>query len=161
MPAEPLPADIPEPIRAPVRVSRLPVFAALAQGFFAVVLGLWPVVNLPSFEAVAGKAPDHWSLITAALLFAAIGLSLFISAVRRDVTIEVFLLGLLTALSRAGADIFFYITAHLPAVHLLDAVAEMLFVALWCFALRDVRRKRHPISLDPPIFGQATEKRGP
>ncbi len=139
---------------APVSVSRLPIFAALAQGFFCVVLGLWPVVGIHSFESIAGVAPDHWCLTVASLLLATIGVSLLISAIRRDIAVEVFVLGIATALALAVSEVAFFVARRIPAVHLLDATAEILFVALWVFALRDLRRKgRAPLPFPsiPPI----------
>ena len=150
---------------APAAPSKLPIFAAIAHGFFCLVTGLWPVVSLHSFEAVTGPKTDHWLLSLAALLLAAIGLSMLIAALRRDIASEVFVLGLAAALSLAGTDITFVIERSIPPVYLLDAVAESLFVALWIFAIRDVRRRKRAAaaSLPPadlPLAGHITTPRG-
>jgi hypothetical protein len=131
---------------------KLPIFAALAQGFFCLVLGIWPVVGFHSFEIVTGQKPDHWLLTLAGLLLAAIGASMLTSAIRRDVAFEVFALGLITSLSLACTDIIFVIERSIPPVYLLDAVAESLFVTLWFFAIRDLRRSRRlpEAPLSPP-----------
>jgi hypothetical protein len=140
---------------------KLPIFAACAQGFFCLVLGLWPVVSYQSFQSVTGQRPDHWLLSLAGMLLAGIGLSMLISAVRRDVAFEVFALGLITALSLACTDVVFVIERSIPAVYLLDAVAESLFVTLWVFAIRDTRRARRlPADPVPPIVGKSPEPGG-
>ncbi len=74
---------------------------------------------------------------------------MLISAIRRDVAFEVFALGLITALSLACTDIIFVIERSIPAVYLLDAVAESLFVTLWVFAIR-VHAGRPPTPGRPP-----------
>jgi hypothetical protein len=145
----------------PPPLRKLPVFAAFAQGFFCLVLGLWPVIGYESFEALTGQKPGHWLLTLAGLLLAGIGLSMLISAIRRDIAFEVFVLGLITALSLAATDVIFVIERSIPAVYLLDCVAESLFVTLWVFAIRDTRRTRR-LSADPapPTVGKLTEPGG-
>jgi hypothetical protein len=136
----------------PTPFRKLPIFAAFAQGFFCLVIGLWPVVSFSSFQSVTGQKPDHWLLTLAGLLLAGIG---------RDIAFEVFAIGLITALSLAVTDIVFVIERSIPAVYLLDAVAESLFVTLWVFAIRDLRRvRRLPENPAPPAIGATTEPGG-
>jgi hypothetical protein len=143
------------------KVRKFPIFAAVAQGFFCLVLGLWPVVSFQSFQSVTGQKPDHWLLSLAGLLLAGIGSSMLIAAIRRDIAFEVFALGLITALSLACTDIVFVIERIIPAVYLLDAVAESLFVTLWVFAIRDTRRARRlPVDPAPPVVGNTNEPEG-
>jgi len=141
------PAASPPPARR-----KLPIFAALAQGFFCLVLGLWPILGFQSFLSVTGQKPDHWLLALAGLLLAGIGASMLISAIRRDIAFEVFVLGLFTALSLAATDVIFVIERGIPVLYLLDAVAESLFVTLWIFAIRDLRRNpRRDSGLPDPV----------
>ena len=136
------------------------------------VIGLWPVVSYQSFQSVTGQKPDHWLLSLAGLLLAGIGSSMLISAIRRDVAFEVFAIGLITALSLGATDIIFVIERSIPAVYLLDAVAESLFVTLWIFAIRSTRSAadstrsaRRPAATKaapaaPPIDDKTTEPGG-
>jgi len=156
----PLPPLVPSSSSEPSapRARKFPIFAAFAQGFFCLVIGLWPVVSFQSFQSVTGQKPDHWLLSLAGLLLAGIGTSMLIAAIRRDIAFEVFAIGLITALSLAGTDVVFVIERSIPAVYLLDAVAESLFVTLWVFAIRDTRRARRlPADPAPPIVGNTTE----
>jgi hypothetical protein len=138
------------------------VFAAFAQGFFYLVIGLWPVLGYQSFLAVTGQRADHWLLTLVGLLLAGIGTSMIIAAIRRDIAFEVFAIGLITALSLGVTDVVFVVERSIPAVYLLDAVAESLFVTLWVFAIRDLRRIRQlPVVPAPPKAGNATEPGGP
>jgi hypothetical protein len=93
---------------------------------------------------------------------------MLISALRRDVAFEVFAIGLITALSLAATDIIFVIERSIPAVYLLDAVAESLFVTLWVFAIRSSRGARYSTRASPlpaapaapaapPILASTTE----
>jgi hypothetical protein len=58
--------------------------APFAQGLFYVVTGLWPVIHLRSFEAVAGRKRDRWLVQTTGALIAAIGVSLLVAARDRN-----------------------------------------------------------------------------
>jgi hypothetical protein len=136
---------------------KFPVFAAFAQGFFCLVLGLWPVVDRPAFMAITGLKAEAYLLTLAGLLLAGIGVSMLVAAIRRDIAFEVFAIGIITALSLAGTDIVFVIERNIPVLYLLDAVAESLFVTLWVFAIRDLRRARQlPASPAPPAAGTTT-----
>jgi len=136
---------MPDPLTSSQPAPRkLPIFAAFAQGFFCLVIGLWPVLAFQSFQNLTGQKPDHWLLTLAGLLLAGIGCSMLIAAIRRDIAFEVFVIGLVTALSLAVTDIIFVIEGSIPPVYLLDAVAESLFIALWIFAIRDLKRARRP-----------------
>ncbi|HEX4084570.1 MAG TPA: hypothetical protein VHY22_06665 [Chthoniobacteraceae bacterium] len=142
---------------------KLPIFAAFAQGFFCLVMGLWPVVdryaflNLTGLKANPSLGGEPYLLTLAGLLLAGIGASMVIAAIRRDIAFEVFAIGLFTALSLAGTDIVFVIERSIPLLYLLDAVAESLFVTLWVFAIRDLRRARQiPAAPAPPAVGTTT-----
>jgi peptidoglycan/LPS O-acetylase OafA/YrhL len=135
---------------------KLPIFVAVMHGFFCLVLGLWPVAAFASFQAVTGEKADRWLITVVGMLLAGIGSSLLIAAIRRDIAFEVFALGIITALSLCVTDIIFVIERSIPAVYLLDAVAESLFVTLWVFAIRDLRRPRRLAASQPPPPGIGT-----
>lgn len=140
---------------------KLPIFAALAQGFFCIVIGLWAVVDFSAFVNVTAQKPDQWLVTLAGLLLASIGASMIISAFRRDIAFEVFFIGLAAALSLAATDIFFVIKGVLPLRFLLDAVAELLFVTLWIFAIRACWPTRPPrAETAPPAVEKIAEPRG-
>jgi peptidoglycan/LPS O-acetylase OafA/YrhL len=146
-------AEVNRNVDAPAQKRKLPIFAAFTQGFFCLVLGLWPVVSFQSFQAVTGQKPDHWLISVAGMLLAGIGSSMLIAAIRRDIAFEVFTIGIVTAMSLGVTDIIFVIERSIPAVYLLDAVAESLFVTLWVFAIRDLRRPRRLVTSQPPPPG--------
>ncbi|WP_437802577.1 hypothetical protein [Sorangium sp. So ce693] len=64
------------------------IFLAGAQGLFYVIAGIWPLVNLRTFEAVTGPKSDRWLAKTTGLLIAVIGTTLVISARRSRIPLE-------------------------------------------------------------------------
>jgi hypothetical protein len=159
-------AEIPIPPSQPAgsaaaRCRQAPDLRAFAQGFFCLVIGFGR-----SSASNPSKASPARSRITGCsrspgLLLAGIGSSMLIAAIRRDIAFEVFAIGLITALSLAVTDIIFVIERSIPAVYLLDAVAESLFVTLWVFAIRDTRRARRlPADPAPPAIGSHHRTRG-
>ena len=149
-------------------IPRLPMFAAIAQGFYCTVIGLWAVIGFNSLMTVTGQKTDHWAVALAGLLLAGIGLSLLTAAVRRDIAVEVYGLGVMAALGMAMTDAVFVIERSIPAVYLLDAVAELLFVTLWVFAIRAAwnargvsrRGARLPVNPFPPQANAGTTETG-
>jgi hypothetical protein len=135
-PGEAAPAPTPAP-----SISKLPLLAAAAHGFFFVVMGLWPLVSLDTFEAVSGPKTDHWLVITVGLLIAVIGAALLLAAVRRNVGLEMFVLGIGAAVALASVDVVFVIKRTISPIYLLDVVAEALFITLWIFAAKARQRR--------------------
>jgi hypothetical protein len=139
-----------EPVRpaqiAAPKKSKLPLLAAAAQSFYFLVTGLWPLISIATFEAVTGKKTDHWLVIAVGLLVTVIGSALFLSAARRRVEVEAFTLGIGAAIALAGVDIFHVFKGTIGWVYLVDAVAEMLLIALWVFAARAQRRARKNVT---------------
>ena len=139
-PAPPNEITAPHEIAPAPGISKLPLLAAAAPGFFFVVTGLWPVVSLDTFEAVSGPKTDHWLVITVGLLIAIIGAALLLAAVRRSVGPEMFVLGIGAAFALASVDVVFVFKGTIWKVYLLDFVAEALFITLWVFAAKARRR---------------------
>lgn len=140
------PLDSPSAPAAVPGISKLPLLAAAAHGFFFLVTGLWPIVSLATFEAVSGPKTDHWLVITVGWLIAVMGAALLLSAVRRRVGLEMFVLGIGAALALAGVDVVFVFKGTIPPIYLLDAVAEALFITLWFFAAKASRARRAKVA---------------
>jgi hypothetical protein len=102
-------------------------------------MGLWPLVAMPSFLAVAGPKTDLWLVRTLGLLVVVIALVLLRAARSGKVSDDVALLGAASALAFACLDVVFVSTRDVPSVYLLDAIPEILLVAGWGLAARRER----------------------
>ena len=54
----------------------LPQGLPLEQGLFDLTSGIWPLLDMPSFEAVTGRKTDKWLVKTVGLLVAVSGSAL-------------------------------------------------------------------------------------
>jgi hypothetical protein len=95
------------------------------QGIYFLVTGLWPVFNISSFEKVSGPKTDKWLVKTFGLLVAGTGIVLIVAKDSPK------LLGILSALALGLTDIYYSLKGRISKTYLLDAVAEVIFVALW------------------------------
>jgi hypothetical protein len=100
------------------------------QGAYYVLTGVWPLLHLPSFEAVTGPKGDDWLVRMVGLLAAAIGLTLLLAARRADPPSEIRLLAITSALSFAGVDVFYAAADRIADIYLLDAAVELGFAAV-------------------------------
>jgi ABC-type branched-subunit amino acid transport system permease subunit len=95
------------------------------QGAYYALTGLWPVVHLPSFEAVTGPKVDDWLVHMVGLLAAAIGIALGIAALRGEArTLTAIGLAAGSALAFAGIDLWYGFGGRISPIYLADAVAE-------------------------------------
>jgi hypothetical protein len=106
-------------------------YLAVVQGSFYVATGLWPVFNLRTFEAVTGRKRDGWLVKTTGLLIAAVGSAVLLGGRRGRDRAQTAWLGASTAAALGAADIYYVARKRIPRVYLLDAAAELAFVAGW------------------------------
>jgi hypothetical protein len=103
---------------------------ATVQGTYFLTTGLWPIVHLPSFEAVTGPKTEGWLVKTVGLLTAAIGGCLLLAG-RRRVAPEVRWLAVASAAAFGGVDVWYAARRRISPVYLLDAVAQAAVIAAW------------------------------
>lgn len=110
---------------------------AAAQGLFYLATGVWPLIDIDSFQAVTGQKTDLWLVYTVGVLVAVVGCVLLSAAYSGRVTTEVALLAAGCALALAGIDVVFVLRNVISQVYLLDAAAELVLVAAWglCYLL--------------------------
>jgi hypothetical protein len=126
---------------SPRASSLTPPLLALLQGGFYLITGLWPIIDLGSFEAVTGPKTDGWLVHTAGGLIAAIGLALLVAGARRNVSPEIRLLAICSALVLTLIELVYVVGGRIGAVYLLDALVEIAPIAGWV-AVR--RASPHP-----------------
>jgi hypothetical protein len=96
------------------------------QAGYYILTGLWPLVHLPSFEAVSGPKIDDWLVHMVGLLAVAIGSALGVAAAHdRGRTLEVVVLSAGAALAFAGIDLWYGLSGHISPIYLADAAVEL------------------------------------
>ena len=99
---------------------------AVVQGAYYILVGLWPILDITSFEGVAGKKTDNWLVKTTGLILAVIG---FVLVSSPDDTYR--LLGMLIAAAIAVADLYYAVKGSVPLIYIGDAVIQIIFFAIW------------------------------
>ena len=107
---------------------------ALTQGLFYVASGVWPLVNIRSFEAVTGPKRERWLVKTVGVLVAVIGGVMTAAAARRNVTPEIAALGAGSAAGLAAIDITYATRGRIAPVYLADAALELAVAGCWTAA---------------------------
>ncbi len=121
---------------------------ALAQGTYFAATGIWPLLHMPSFEAVTGPKTDRWLVRTVGVLVAVIGGTLVSAALRNRVTGEVAALGAASAGGLGAVDAYFAGQGRIDPVYLTDAAVDAVIVAGWADALRPPRTYAHHLPTD-------------
>lgn len=110
-------------------------YVSLAQAFYYVVTGVWPLLSLKTFQMVTGPKVDGWLVKTAGVLITAIGLALGLAGLRKQTSPEIPLLAMGSAAGLTGIDIVYVAKKRISPIYLLDAVGELGLIGLWAFAL--------------------------
>jgi energy-converting hydrogenase Eha subunit E len=109
---------------------------AVTQGAFYLATGVWPLIDIDSFQAVTGPKVDLWLVRTVGVLVSVIGVVLITAARRRRIGLEVALLAVGSALGLATIDAVYALSGVISPVYLADAVVELALVAAWILCRR-------------------------
>jgi hypothetical protein len=108
-----------------------------SQGLYYLASGVWPIVHLPSFEAVTGPKREGWLVKTTGALIAAVGATLLTAGRRRQVTPEIELLGLVSAAALGAVGIWYGgARRRISRVYVIDGVTELALAATWLLVRR-------------------------
>jgi hypothetical protein len=113
---------------------------ALAQGLYFTVTGAWPLVHMPSFEAVTGPKVERWLVRTVGMLIGIVGGVLVSAAVRDRVTAEIEALAVGSATGLAAVDAVYAGKGRIAPIYLADAGLEAGIIAAWGIAHRAASR---------------------
>ncbi len=109
---------------------------ALIQGLFYVATGVWPLIDIVSFQIVTGPKTDLWLVRTVGVLVTVIGAVLIAASRTRRVSLEIVMLAVGSALGLAAIDLRYALAGRISAVYLADAAVEIALSLLWWIGWR-------------------------
>ena len=111
------------------------VAAALTQGGFYFLTGIWPIISIGTFQKITGPKYDLWLVKTVGGLIAVIGASLLFSGYRGEILPSTILLAVGSAVVLTGVDVIYVSKRIIASIYLVDAVVELLLIAWWLFVI--------------------------
>lgn len=101
------------------------------QAGMYILTGVWPLLHMPSFEAVTGPKTDDWLVHTVGLLLAVVGAVLLAASRRREIDRLFVGLAIGAALALAGIELVYVVNETISRIYLLDTAIELTFAALF------------------------------
>ena len=117
------------------------------QAGYNILTGIWPLVHMPSFEAISGPKTDRWLVKTVGAVVGVNGGVIAVAGAKDRITPEIVGLAIGSGASLAAMDVFYVSRGRISRVYLLDALAEALFIAGWIACLR----RSQGNSVDRPV----------
>ena len=111
------------------------------QALYFVVTGIWPCLEIRSFQKISGPKTDIWLVKTVGVLVAVIGGVLGAAGWRRRITPEIAGLAVGSSAGLAAIDVFYSGRGRISRIYLLDALIEVLFIVAWGVELRRQRQR--------------------
>lgn len=121
-----------------------PTWLAWLQGGYFATFGIWPIVDVSSFQSVTGHKfdhlpngtdADHWLVYTVGLLLSGIGAVLLLAAYRQHISMEIALLGLFSATALLVIDLVYVARGVISSIYLVDAAIECAIAGAWIVTL--------------------------
>ena len=106
------------------------------QATYFAVTGIWPLLDMRSFQAVTGPKLEHWLVKTVGASVGAIGASLWSAARRTPVREETVVLGIGSSAVLGIVDVWYVARGRISPVYLVDAAAQAALIAGWAAVLR-------------------------
>jgi hypothetical protein len=130
--------------------SFLTTYPPLAQGLYYLLLGLWPLVSLSTYQHLTGHSGDLALAEVVGVLMLVIGSTLCLAAFRKQGPPEVLFLAFGSAGGMLLLDIHF-VSRGLSAVYLVDAVIEVGLVLFWAYGWRQSVRMATAVPAVPAL----------
>lgn len=107
---------------------------ARGHGWSNIIGGAWPLLHMPSFEAVLGPKTDRWLVRTVAGLLVVNG-AVQVNASSSAATLPVARrLGIGTALTLGTIDLVYAVPGRISRMYLVDAALEAAWILAWLLA---------------------------
>jgi hypothetical protein len=104
---------------------------ARVQGWFYVATGVWPIVDIDSFQAVTGPKTDLWLVRTVGVLVTVIGATILLAVRQRRLDTPIVVLAVGSALGLASIELVYALAGRISPVYLADAAAEIVIAGIW------------------------------
>jgi hypothetical protein len=118
----------------------------IVQGAYYTLTGLWPIVDIESFQSVTGPKTDLWMLRTLGLLLAIVGSVLLFSTRHGKPPLEIVVLALAMATALLLVDFIVVFSRTVPLRYLFDAVMQAGLIFWWT---RAAKAPKVPAGLPP------------
>ena len=106
-----------------------PRHVLLAQGGYYLVTGVVPFVSRRLFEGITGPKREWWLVQTVGLIVTAVGAGVLAAVAHDRVTPEIAGIATGCAAGLAAVDVVYVAKRRISPVYLLDAAAQLAFVA--------------------------------
>ena len=117
---------------------------ARAQAMYFTGTGIWPLIDIESFERVTGPKTDRWLVRTVGGLVSVVGASLALATRVEADTPVVTALGAGSAAVLGAIDLIYVANRTIRPVYLFDAAAQAFLLWAWIGrGRRPVRRADH------------------
>jgi hypothetical protein len=114
-----------------VKRSKLLSLTWLGQSIYYMATGLWPFVDIDSFQKVTGPKVDLWLVKTVGALVTVIGAVLALGWRRGAANPEAPILATGSAAGLAGIGFYYSLRGRISKIYLVDAVAEVAIILIW------------------------------
>jgi hypothetical protein len=109
-----------------------------AQALYYAGTGIWPLVDIESFERVTGPKTDRWLVRTVGALVSVVGASLALAARGEPDAPAVTALGAGSAGALGAVDVIYVANRTIPPVYLFDAAAQAFLLSAWIVGSRSL-----------------------
>jgi hypothetical protein len=103
----------------------------MAQAVYYAITGIWPLLDMKSFERITGPKADGWLVKTVGAQVTAIGASLALAARDHPAKAETVALGAGSALGLGAIDVIYVAKRRISPVYLVDAIVQAALLLSW------------------------------
>ena len=106
-------------------------FVAWGQAIYFFTTGVWPLLNIKSFEAVTSPKTDKWLVKTVALMIVAVSITIGVGVYRGRLSLEIGLLAICCSTFLTIIDVMYSLKGVISKIYLADALPEIFLIFSW------------------------------
>lgn len=104
--------------------------ALLTQGLYYLLTGLWPIIDITSFQKVTGPKRDVWLVICVGSVITIIAVTLLVAVITKNTSPAILTLAVGSSLALTLIDVKYVFNRTISPIYLLDAVLEIA-ILIW------------------------------
>lgn len=112
------------------------------QAVYYLATGLWPLIDIGSFQAVTGPKTDIWLVKTVGMLVMAVGAAFLVSYRNRSYPWPVVIMAFPAAAGFIGIEVYYMTAGTISPIYAADAVLEAVYLGAWLWIARQKMRRR-------------------
>jgi hypothetical protein len=106
-------------------------YTLLFQGFYYLIISVWPLIHIDSFLIITGYKQDVWLVKMVSVIILCISLTILYALSLKEKNIPVFFLSFISPVGFLFVELYYVNNNTIKEIYLVDALLELQIILVW------------------------------